>query len=493
MCKIVSNERGSMLIISYFVIVVLIGLGAALSTLAVNEGKISERQRLRTVAFNIAEAGLERALYDLRQDFVTATGTPSWADGDINGMTIGPDTANYYAIPYGSTSVNDGSYTVSLMNVTGQDDVWVRSVGTIDDLSHTIEVYVRMVDISPWGNAIFAGRGASGTMINGNVDIRGSVHILGDALNPGDLAVDLGGTAELVGNNYSTMPAVLQNLVPALPTVNYNGEMVESLGAELRVKSGIVGLSGSSTVGEADIAGNAYKETVDAVYVTDGWGGNQGAASVHSDNGTTSAYDLGDAIEFPSLSDPYLGYATYQDYLKANALVLTNELSSVNPGSSFSYSNANGSISMDGSGNLTVDGIVYVDGNNDMSLSKQGNNETITYSGKGSLLVTGDVHIQTNLVTSGAESFPTDIIGIMTPNNVNIDASQLDVMGLLYAENTIAVSKQTDLVGTIVSNYFDMGTNVPAIFQVPETVNNMPPGMIGSNAKWYMVVAWIKS
>lgn len=491
--KQLGNDHGSMLIISYFVIVILVGLGAALSMLAVNEGKVSERQRLTTVAFNIAEAGLERGLYDLRRDFVGATGTPSWADGDINGMTAGPNTGSYYALPYANPSINGGSYTVSLLNVAGQDDVWIQSVGTINDITHTIVAYVRMVDISPWGNAIFAGKGASGTMINGIVDIRGSVHILGNDLNPGDFAVDMGGTAELVGNNYSSMPAVLQALVPTLPLVNYNGEMVESLSAELRVKNGIVGLSGSSTVGESDVSGNSVKETVDGVYVTDGWGGNQGAINVNSDNGTASAYDLGDAIAFPSLSDPYMGYATYQEYLRDHALVLTTELANIKPNSTFSYSDANGSISMDGSGNLTIDGIIYVDGGNDILFTKHTADVTITYSGTGSILCTGNINIQTNLITSGASSFPTNIIGFMTPNSMNIDAAGLDVMGLFYAEDTMAVSKQTDLVGTIVSNYFDMGLNVPAVFQVPETVNNMPPGMIGSNAKWYMVVAWIKS
>jgi hypothetical protein len=31
-----------------------------------------------------------------------------------------------------------------------------------------------------------------------------------------------------------------------------------------------------------------------------------------------------------------------------------------------------------------------------------------------------------------------------------------------------------------VSNYFDMGTNVPAIFQVPSLADNLPQGMVGA-------------
>jgi len=349
-----------------------------------------------------------------------------------------------------------------------------------------------MYSVSPWNYAIFAGSGASGAMVNGNVDIRGSVLILGSGLNPGDLAIDLGGTAEFVGNNYRTLAAALRAKVPALPTVVIGGETVETLNAKLHVKRGIVGLSGSSTVGEINLAGNAYKETADGVFINDGFGGNQGAASVHSDNGTTNAYDMGDAVVFPSLSQPFMGYSTYQEYLRNNALILTNELNNITASSSFSYSNANGSISMDGAGNLTVSGIVYVDGGNSVNFLDKG--KTINYTGKGSILATGNVQVDVNLLTAGNNSFPYNNIGFMTPNNISLGTTaQTDVMGLFYAEKQISCTKQTDVMGTFVSNYFDMGTNVPAIYQVPEVINHLPPGMIGGNTYWYMVVGWIKS
>ncbi len=66
-------------------------------------------------------------------------------------------------------------------------------------------------------------------------------------------------------------------------------------------------------------------------------------------------------------------------------------------------------------------------------------------------------------------------------------------MGLFYAENQVTVQKQTDIVGTIVSNYFDMGTNVPSIYQVPDTMNYLPAGMIGQGTNWIMkTVSWQK-
>ncbi len=496
--KRLTDTKGSAFLISYFAIVVLLGLGATFLLLVTGESRVSERQRLTTVAFHIAEAGIERGLNELREDFVNDT-SPSWADGLINTYTIGPNTGTYYTIPFSSTVFNSGSYVVELLNVSGAvDDIWLRSTGIISGVTHTIDVYVRMVSLSPWEYAIFAGAGASGAMVNGNVDIRGSVIVLGSGLSPGDYAIDLGGTAELVGNNYNGLSGTITAKVPALPTVSFGGETVETLNATLRVKQGLVGLSGSSTVGESNATGNAVKETVDGVFVTEGFGGSQGTSGVHSDNGVTEAYDLGGAVTFPSLSDPYPGHASYQAYLQSTGYTLTAAeaavlSSGIKPTSSFSFGDANGSISVDGSGNLAIDGVVYVDSGADVNFEKDGSNKTINYTGTGSLLVTGNVQIDVNLYTAGNNSFPNNIMGIMTPNNIGFNEANIDVMGIFYAENSVVVQKQTDIMGTIVSNYFDMGTNVPSIFQVPDTANNLPPGMIGGNATWYMVVGWLKS
>ncbi len=493
------NERGSLLIISYLVIFVLLALGAAFIALSVNESRIAERQRRTTLAFHIAEAGIERAIYDLRQDFLNDASSPSWSDGDINGFTIGPNTASFYSIGYGSTSLNSGSYTVQLKNVTGiTDAIWIRSTGTLGDVQQAIEVYAKIVNLSPWNNAIFAGAGAAGAMVNGNVNIRGSVHILGTGIQSTDLVVDLGGTAEIIGNNYKDLAASLKAKIPALPTTTVNGETVETLSAVLRVKRGIVGLSGSATAGEANVTGNAYKETIDAAYVTNGYGGSQGATNVHSDNGTSSAYDLGDTVSFPRLSDPYGGYSTYQGYLKANALVISNvadltTLANITPTSTdFSFSSAKGSISKTGA-SLTISGIVYIDNGGSLNMSKAGSNKTITYTGSGAILAEGNVQINTDLVTSGNNSFPTNILGIMTPNTIGFNEANIDVMGLFYGETKVKPEKQTDIVGTIVSNYFDMGTNVPSIYQVPDVINHLPPGLIGQSGTWVMkIVSWQK-
>lgn len=492
----IKNEKGVILIISYLVIAVLLILSIAFTARSIFESRTAERQKGAAQAFCIAEAGLERTFYELRKDFENDPSSPSWADGEINGIACGPDTENFYLLPYPSTSFGNGYYTVELKNVAGKDDeIWIKSTGTVGDINKTIQSYIKIEKITPWSNVIFAGAGSAGNIINGNVNIRGSVLILGIALQETDLAMDISGKGN-IGNNYEGIPDELKDRIPPCPTTMFNEELVESLGAVLRIKRGRAGLSGTATVGKADQPGNSYKETMDGVYVTDGYGGNKGAESVYSDNGTQNSYDLGESIKFPSLSDAYLSYPTYQDYLKDNALVISdpaklNQLANLTPNSNFSYSDAINSISMDGSGNLTINGIIYIDGGN-LNMNKQGADDTIIYSGKGSILVTGDVGINVNLLTAGINSFPDNILGVMTPGEIFFDAAGIDVLGLFYAETKITAKKQTDVAGTFVSNYFDMSQQVPSIYQVLEVVDNLPPGMINKNWWALKVVVWQK-
>jgi hypothetical protein len=505
------NNRGSLFVISLLLISILLVLGAALVVISSTDSRIAERQRRTIQAFHVAEAGIEQAIYYLRRDFLNDPSSPSWGDGDINGINVsgfyvsGQPPAGYYPLLNGS--LNGGTYNVELKNVGGTSrSVWAKSTGVVGGVTQTILIYARINSISPWDNAIFAGRGsaANAKAINGSVDINGSVHILGTDLPDGAHAVELGGTAELIGNNYVGLLQSLKDKVPVLPTMSYGGETVETLSAELRVKNGDIILDGNSSVGQVQQTGNAYKEMIDGVYVTDGFGGNSGITNVHSDNGWSNSYDLGDTVGFPRLSDSYPGYASYQAYLRAHALVVNSaadltKLASLNPNStSFSItdvSNGYGSISWDNTTKtLAVNGIVYIEGG-DLGMQVAGNDKNIYYSGTGSIFATGNIVIETNLETIGNNSFPTNIIGFMTPQNIQLGTStaSINAMGLFYAQNQITVGKQTNVMGTLVADYFDMGSQVPKIYQVPEAANNLPPGLIGQSANYSMrIVSWQK-
>ena len=496
-----NNNQGSVLLLTYFITTLLIGLGAALVLYSINDANMVERQRKLTAAQNTAEAGMERAMYDLRQDCEANPNTFSWSDGDINGMTIGPDSTTYYNITsYSGNSINGGSYSVDLKNVSGESDqIWIKSTGTIGGSSQVIEVYVRAEVVSPWHTAIFGGAGNSTTILDGDFDARGTVHLLGSSLSSSDYAMDYSGAAHTIRNNYQGLDSSLDAKIPNLETIVFNSETVETLEATLRVKNGLVGLSGSGTVGEADDTGNSYKETLYGVYVNDGYGGSQGSSNVYSDNGTAEGYDLGNALSFPSLTDPYPGYTDFQDYLYNNSLVINDpsdllEMANIKPNSSFNFVdlvNGFGSVSVDGSGNLAVSGRVYVDGG-DIRFDKHGSDETINYTGSGVLFTTGAVNIKVNLLSSGSNSFPTNIIGFMATDDIDFDRTDIDVMGLFYA-NSMHIEKDLDVVGTLVSNYID-NKSTPTVYQVPSTTSNLPSGLIGTAAQCLMkIVSWKKS
>ncbi|PIU42158.1 MAG: hypothetical protein COS99_01715 [Candidatus Omnitrophica bacterium CG07_land_8_20_14_0_80_42_15] len=497
------NPQRGFAFIMVLIFILALGLaGASFMVISSSEIIMTRMQNDSTKAFYLANAGIESGLYALLQDFNSGGGSPSWRDGDIDGIACGPNSASFYTL-YGSTNLGEGSYTISLKNTANNDEIFVRATGTCGDNSRSIEVYVKAYNVSPWNNAIFGGAGTGGMLINGNVSIAGSVHILGTGIADTDFAMNMSGSAG-IQNNYDGIPASLSSRIPACPTVDFGGENIQSLGATLRVKNGIVGLSGTADAGGTDVPGNSYKETLDGVYVTDGYGGNKGAANVYSDNGSSNPYDLGDSISFPSLNDSYTEpggptYTTYKDYLKANALVISNAaqlaaLGSLTPTSNFSYTDGANSISMNGSGAMTISGIVYIQGG-DLGMNKSGSNKTITYTGIGSILVEGDAdasdgatQVNVNLLTSN--TFPTSsALGVMSVGKITFDAANIDVIGAFYSQERINVAKQTNVGGTLVSNLIDMGSNVPSVYQVPALYTNLPPGMIGAGNSWIVVTS----
>lgn len=403
------------------------------------------------------------------------------------------------------------------------------------------EVILNGANVNVWQNAIFAGGRQAGNLINGNVSVHGSVHLLGDNLLAGDIAMSLSGTSG-VYNNYDGLPAALEDRIPALDTTVVEGETVETLKAKLRVKNGLVGLSGTSTIGEPQQMANASKEMMKGIYVTDGWTGNQLDAEgnpqqAYSDNGFNEPYDLSGAVPFPTFTDD--GGADYlQYYLEKDADPAVG-LQEVHIGDIAVTANNNyfwnattgaeavntavGQLNMpnlidldydeyfvwfDATSNLMViNGRVPVDGN--VSFDKgNGNDKTIYYTGKGTILAFdadgsgngGNVAVYVHLLTQNSDgtttnSFPTNsLIGLMAGGDMVIGStSQLQVMGGFYAQGLITVNKQTIITGTLVGNDFDMGMNVPEIYQVPlladEWLEYMR--MIGAQpVQYFERVAW---
>ncbi len=440
-----------------------------------------------------------------------------------------------YSVNWGTDGRdNNGDGSIDDANEKGIRSI--HAAAKYRNVTRRVEAVYGATDVNVWNNAIFAGAGASGGVVQGNVNIGGSVHILGDNLLAGGIAIedaiDLSGNT-LLQNNYNGVPYFLEARVPALPTVVVGNKTVETLHAKLRVKHGLVGMSGNSRIGEYYSPWDNAKDQVDGTYVTDGWTGNKTTAdggrgiptSVYSDNGWSALYDLGDKVPFPQLSDPWLDPATgakvtrsstglpytqeeyFTEVLLADPANPTDGIYTgnitLNTGGTAFYWNATTNTMLTGAAalaaapaatddylkfnpatdTLKVNGQIKING----TLSLTGG--TIYYSGRCAILATGNVSIDTSLLSCNngvpsnyTNSFPVNnCLGIMTKANMSLGtSSQLDMLGAFYAAGTISMAKQTNLMGTIVATYFDIGNQVPNIFQVPTLASNLPLGMAGN-------------
>ena len=523
------NERGIAMIVALAFLIMIALLGSAVIRTSSTDMEISKSLTDRTHAFYVAEGGLNVALATMRDN-------SSIVHKDSLLPMINDETAiggGYFAVSMTNT------YPIRTVTSVGSDQEGRASVA--------VDVRHRRSAINPWNNAIFAGVGQTGKGIAGNVDIHGSVHILGEGedftdangngqwdnrdtytdlngngtwqageplvidhdadgswdpaepyvddngngaydetLTATDLSFEATGTAA-VENNYNGLPSQLSSRIPPLGTIDFNGEVVNTLDAELRVKHGRVNLSGTAHIGQSDAPGGspANKETMDGVYVNDGYGGTAGTANVSSDNGTAEGYDLPDGvISFPSLNDSSMGYSDHRAYLNSNALIISGNLD-LTPGVAYTspYS-PYGSLSIDASGNMTISGIVMVTGDvNLVAGSGSRKNDPIIYDGRGTLVSQGNMIVNTSVLSKA--TYPTDdVLGFLSYKKMELGtgsgASQLTMMAAVFAQNEIINEKQNHIAGAMVSSFFSM-RNVPSIWQVPALVDNLPPGMPGGN------------
>lgn len=528
----------------YCLVVMFVIITASLGVMGLASASIMrvKSDRKNAIAFQVAQAGLELGITEAASEAQNL---------DLSRGQFVPSSRDYSSTL--ATLASGSTVTVDILPSPDQTYAWVTSTATYENRTKSVRTRLSLREVGIWNNAIFAGTGAVGQAINGNVDIRGSVHLLGDGedytdtnhnghwdaaesftdtnhngvWDPGEPYVDangdgvwsnaepyndsnhngiydppltvtdmnstFGGTAFL-GNNYSGIPSVLQNVIPALvPMAGVN-----TLNAEVRVKHGMVSLSGNAKIGtNAVVDFGASKNTIDGSYVSDGFTGNAGAASVYSDNGTTHAYDLGTmGITFPLISgigaDPY--YAAGQQwtnelsYLQAKSLTIpiatikaSSAAFSYGPdanGNSISFTPATGQTAAV----LDIHGIVRING--DLQI---GAKDTVTYSGIGTLFSEANINVDGNFLPKSGKIFPTSArVGMIAKLDINLatgnGSSQLNMAGAYYAQGKIVSRKQNQIAGTFVANSFDMGTNVPNIYQVPSLVHNMPPAMPGDKS-----------
>jgi hypothetical protein len=526
------NTRGSASVVTLFVMMVVTFSVLSLAGLTITSLSRSRGEVRAAEAFHAAQASAEYVYQKQRELLEVSRGEFEHAEYDLEDIPFDPPegmTGRVEVVPTG-----DGA------------SAWITAEVFYGNQSRSVRLLARAKDVGVWNNAIFAGAGASGKAINGNVDIRGSVHLLGDGepytdlngngqrdaaeqytdLNfngqwdPGEPFLDANGdgvwnpaepyqdangngiydppltVTELnssfsgnafIGNNYVGIPFELESQIPQIPFIGG----LKSLGAEVRVKHGRIKVQGSARIGE-EYNNGVNKGKVDGTFVNDGWTGSPGANGVFSDNGTNNGYDLDDLVPFPYINglgaqpyyDPNTGttYSNHEQFLNSRSLTINLP--------SFDATMDSFQFGPDGNGNmirwdkasgvLTVQGIVKVNGN--LNFGKK--NQTIRFDGRGTIFATGSIDVHSNLLPRAGRVFPIDTaLGMIAVRDINLATgpgdAQLKMMGAFYAQGIIRSAKQNQIAGTFVGSYYDMGTNVPNIYQVPELARNLPPGMPG--------------
>jgi hypothetical protein len=515
------GQSGAAMLMTLLVMLVVFALGSAMAVTMLTEITVSANYRSRGAALWQADSGLERVAVDLLAD-------PSWARDMVNFSTLPmvvadpfPLSVDFNGIPMTFTSDGQGSVVGQYYDVGGpialDDGSFTRQVfmpplslsasngsgtkgwlliragatgnsGVVETATQSVRSDLRVTvrRLTVWDNAIFGGAGQGGNAINGNVQVRGSVHVIGD---PGDV-IDSNGTAFVI-NNYRNLLAdygAEGAKLPALPTITYNGESVQTLDAEVRVKWGTINLGGTAQWGTPDVTLNPFKETLDGYYSDATLNITSGSAGVFADE--DGGYDA-PGMAFPTLDDPYYhvptstAYAQHRTYLNAAAMTIpVTEISDDIAAFSFSDGFGNSIDWNPATATMQISGIVKIVGDLDLALK----DNAVNYSGTGTVFSTGNIRIHGHVLPTGdyldTSSMPVHNLGLIADANMELAAgpgeSAIKVMGALYAEGLTTIEKQTNVAGAVVAQGFDLGSQVPSVWQVPKLATNLPPGMPGS-------------
>jgi hypothetical protein len=371
------GQHGSTMLITLVLVFVMALLGLALYHLGAIESRLVYVSEDDARVLQIAQVGVERALAQLQADIVTNGGSPLWASGASGPLCSGgahrgcsdrvfhPAATGFVS----NTNFDTGSYNIELMQVPEKtypvpctastistdipgstnkicdDLIFVRSTGTLTksregySATRTIQLLAQ-ASLAP-GKCLICGGltgvASSGTPINGNVKIAGSIQVAGIE---GVVSVDLGGNAQQT-NSYAQLNdspySLAMGMITKLPLVCPLGRicsggsgLVESLGATLKValpvNSVAVRLNNNSRLGLSGdqpypVPGRTGKGPLDGIFVADGCvmpcTDNFDNATLNSnvfvdDNNITRPYPAASTQPFPQLTASWrVGSVTY--------------------------------------------------------------------------------------------------------------------------------------------------------------------------------------
>ncbi|MDP3013352.1 MAG: hypothetical protein Q8M92_03865, partial [Candidatus Subteraquimicrobiales bacterium] len=406
------NEKGIALITTLGVTIILTILALGLILVAQNDLVLTLQSKRYTQALHIAEAGLEKALWELKQ---------------LKKLPKNLEVEN----PLGK------AYATAQQDLT---DTWLWNITskgvTKDGTERAIKVTVFY--LSYW-DMFFAG-GTSQSLTAGGGGIVGTTSVNGPFFVRGNLQLS-GNSAIRIGPLFVRDGDIILTGSSSIGTV---GEPID------------VFVTGSAPLNSPNFHASSVSHAVPNIVLPD---------LLLSDMNNHLA-DAKDESYLPYTNTKYSGAQT--DYYKVvdNNLAVTVPLGAgiqnlVINASTPAFGNP---LTDDFAWNpttktLTVKGTVFVDGSVTFG-SPLGVQFDIRYKGNGAIVANGDIHIYGKVLATG--SFPdVDILGFVTPTSIYVHTGSSnpadpllappDIQAVLYAKNTIATETNILIKGALVA------------------------------------------
>ena len=109
------KNRGTVLIVAFMIMGVLILLGVYFLSFTLTESKISKSQEMATKTYYLAETGINEAIWKLKNDNTTADGDAAWASDFVDKNKNPYPDGSYWSATFLRNDLG-GSYTVTIQN-----------------------------------------------------------------------------------------------------------------------------------------------------------------------------------------------------------------------------------------------------------------------------------------------------------------------------------------------------------------------------------------
>ncbi len=535
-------QRGTALVLALFLITVLTVLGTMVLNTSIVEIKMAQNQKISSQVFYAAEAGLERGLLLLINDFETEGGTawsnanyPGWAETvtesavpgsttfdpavrSLDMYTTSPDGNLRQLTLGGGQTVNNLTFDLYLYRASA-DDVYVMSRAYGNGGIAAVEYHLAVDDLSPYNNAIFTGAGVSGHF-QGSVNLAGSIYSRG--------TLDVGANVKIT-NNYSTGHHPLapgDDLYDMLPAVT-------DLDTKVRVKGGDLNINSTS----AQIGYDGANNHVEGIYVdgatnvdsvgTHYYGNPPNLSSEVPDVPLPTIYDgLKEVFDDNGLdldackatksgaNDAAIATSIYADWVTGTGCASTLPSSGVvidastfgniiqdSSGDLFGppYEDAAGNgLTFDTATNtLTIKGNVVILG--DLDIGRSNGNDTINFeiygdssggfnqADGGTLYCSGNIGIRGDFRPDPNKGYLKGVtgvddinsLGVVTPGDITFSGKPGNIQaGFYYGGGQVNFNKQSKFAGTVIGGLVNF-SQVPDVYQVPNLQNYLPPGVPG--------------